>query len=46
MPGARSAEKNLAEYKKFDEEVERWTRRFIGRLVSHRGDSMQVEAAE
>ena len=45
MPGARPV-KNLAEFKKFDKEVDRWIRRFIERLVSHRGDSMQVEAAE
>ena len=46
MPGARPAETHLAEFKKFDKEVDRWIRRFIERLVSHRGDSMQVGAAE
>ena len=36
MPGARPAETHLAEFKKFDKEVDRWIRRFIERLVSHR----------
>ena len=45
-PEARPAENNLAEYKKFDERADRWIRRFIERLVSHRGDFMQIEAAE
>ena len=37
MPGARPVETHLAEFKKFDKEVDRWIRRFIERLVSHRG---------
>ena len=45
MSGARPAEAHLAECMKFDKEVDRWVRRFIERLVSHRGDSMQVDAA-
>ncbi len=46
MPGARPAETHFAEFKKFDKEVDRCISRFIERLVSHRGDSVQVEAAE
>ena len=44
--GGASRLKNLSEYKKFAKEVDRWIRRFIERLVSHLGDSMQIEAAE
>jgi len=46
MPGARPAETHLAEFKKFDKDVDVWIRRFIERLVSDRKDSVQVEAAD